>query len=88
MRTSKITMGAATGLTLALTLAACGDNGAEAEEPMPEELATETVDENSVALADAVGELAGDDARESFLRNWREHIDYFVDYAVAAEAGD
>lgn len=204
MRTSKVTMGAATGLTLALALAACGDNGADAEEPMPEEtmqeetetmeedqqdsddmdedmedddemdgdlsavepestgdpfadartaavhmpmtgetfatgftealdiegdpqseaaevrgeltalfqehvylagiavatayeagpeseefeLATETVDENSVALADAVGELAGDDARESFLRNWREHIDYFVNYAVAAEAGD
>lgn len=52
------------------------------------DLATETVDANSVAMADAVGELAGDDARESFLRNWREHIDYFVDYAVAAEAGD
>ena len=52
------------------------------------ELATETLDANSVALADAVGELAGDDARESFLRNWREHIGYFVDYAVAAEAGD
>lgn len=52
------------------------------------ELATETVDANSVALADAVGELAGDDARESFLRNWREHIDMFVAYAVAAEAGD
>src|SRR5690625_3828534 len=48
------------------------------------ELASETLDDNSVALADAVGELAGDDARESFLRNWREHIGYFVDYAVAA----
>ncbi|TLP72892.1 hypothetical protein [Nesterenkonia sphaerica] len=216
MRTSRITMGAATGLTLALTLAACGGDGADAEEPMPDEnaqeetetmeeeqdsedmdeedgedsgdsddhddmdedndsdadlsavepqstgdpfadarnaashmpmtgetfaagftealhiegdpqseaaelrgqltalfqehvylagiavatayhagpdsdefaLAAETVDENSVALADAVGDLAGDDARESFLRNWREHIDYFVNYAVAAEAGD
>ncbi|MGO1550223.1 MAG: hypothetical protein ACTHWO_10475 [Nesterenkonia sp.] len=52
------------------------------------ELATETLDANSVALADAVGELAGDDARESFLRNWREHIGYFVDYAVATDAGD
>jgi hypothetical protein len=211
MRTSKVTMGAATGLTLALALAACGANTADADEPMPEEtmqeetetmeeneqdsedmdedmeeddaddeyddadsddlsavqpestgdpfadartaavhmpmtgetfatgftealdiegdpqseaaevrgeltalfqehvyltgiavatayhagaesdefgLATETLDENSVALADAVGDLAGDDARESFLRNWRDHIDYFVDYAVAAEAGD
>ncbi|MBB3668461.1 hypothetical protein, partial [Garicola koreensis] len=52
------------------------------------ELASETLDANSVALADAVGELAGDDARESFLRNWREHIGYFVDYAVAASEGD
>lgn len=59
--------------------------GADSEEF---ELAAETVDTNSVELADAVGDLAGDDARESFLRNWREHIDYFVDYALAAADGD
>lgn len=52
------------------------------------ELATETVDANSVALADAVGELAGDDARDQFLESWRAHIGYFVDYAVAVESGD
>lgn len=52
------------------------------------ELAAETVDANSVDLADAVGELLGDEARESFLNNWRQHIDYFVEYALAAEEGD
>lgn len=49
--------------------------------------AAAAVDGNSVDLADAVGSLAGDEARETFLTRWREHIDYFVDYAVAA-AGD
>lgn len=52
------------------------------------ELASEAVDANSVALADVVGDLLGAGARESFLRNWREHIDYLLDYAIAAEAGD
>jgi hypothetical protein len=52
------------------------------------ELATETLDENSVELADLVGEAAGDENRDAFLELWRQHIDFFVDYAVAADAGD
>ncbi|WP_193311333.1 copper amine oxidase [Georgenia satyanarayanai] len=52
------------------------------------EAAAATLDDNSVALADAVGSLAGDEQREAFLALWREHIGYFVDYAAAAAEGD
>jgi hypothetical protein len=52
------------------------------------ELATGALDENSVALADAVGSIAGDDKGRTFLQSWRSHIDDFVSYAVAAKEGD
>src|SRR5690606_27881744 len=52
------------------------------------EAAAATLDVNSVALADAVGSLAGDEQRDAFLALWREHIGYFVDYAAAAAEGD
>jgi hypothetical protein len=51
------------------------------------ELAAAALDENSVELADTVGSVAGDENREAFLNLWRDHIGFFVDYAVAA-AGD
>jgi hypothetical protein len=51
-------------------------------------LAADALDENSVALADAVGSIAGDAKRETFLTAWRSHIDDFVSYAVAAKSGD
>jgi hypothetical protein len=51
------------------------------------EAATETLDRNSVELADGIGQVAGDDNREAFLELWRQHIGFFVDYAVAT-AGD
>ncbi len=50
-------------------------------------LAADALDENSVALADTVGSVAGDENREAFLSLWRDHIGFFVDYAVAV-AGD
>ena len=49
--------------------------------------AAAVLDENSVALSEAVASLAGEDKGVAFLDLWREHIGYFVDYAVAA-AGD
>lgn len=45
------------------------------------------LDANSVALSDAVGSLAGPEKAEEFLVTWRDHIGFFVDYAVA-KAGD
>jgi len=52
------------------------------------ELAAGALDENTVALADAVGSIAGKDSRRTFLQAWRSHIDDFVAYAVAAKSGD
>ena len=46
------------------------------------------LDTNSIAIADAVGSVYGTAARDSFLKIWRSHIGYFVDYTVAAKAGD
>ncbi|MBK5250178.1 MAG: hypothetical protein JJE50_12240, partial [Actinomycetales bacterium] len=50
--------------------------------------AAATLDENSVALSDAVGSLAGEEKGAAFLDLWRTHIGYFVDYAVAVKGGD
>ncbi|QCU79045.1 hypothetical protein E7744_13580 [Citricoccus sp. SGAir0253] len=47
-----------------------------------------TLDENSQALAEAIGSLAGEDQGAAFLELWREHIGFFVDYAGARAAGD
>ena len=52
-----------------------------------EEVATE-LDKNSIALADAIGSIYGTSARDQFLTIWRSHIGFFVDYTVAAKAGD
>ena len=46
------------------------------------------LDKNTVALGDAIGSVYGDDAREQFLVNWRQHITDFVEYAQATVAGD
>ncbi|MEP7762556.1 hypothetical protein [Sanguibacter sp. 25GB23B1] len=51
-------------------------------------LAADTLDMNSVALSEAVGELSTPEQEEAFLALWREHVGYFVDYAVAVKGGD
>jgi hypothetical protein len=50
--------------------------------------AVETLDENTVALADAVGSVAGPENGEAFLGLWREHIGFFVDYTLGEATGD
>jgi hypothetical protein len=45
------------------------------------------LDQNSVAVADAVGSVMPDQ-RDTFLDAWRAHIGDFVSYAVAAKSGD
>lgn len=52
------------------------------------EAAAATLDANSVALSEAIGSLATPEQEEAFLALWREHIGYFVDYAVAEKTGD
>ena len=69
------------GITVATAYVA----GADSEEFAA---AAATLDENSVALSDAVGSLAGEEKGAAFLDLWRAHIGYFVDYAVAVKSGD
>ncbi len=52
------------------------------------ELAAAQLDENSVALADTVGSVAGEEKRDAFLELWRQHIGFFVEYTQGAAAGD
>ncbi|MBW3579211.1 MAG: hypothetical protein KY462_16060 [Actinobacteria bacterium] len=52
------------------------------------EAAADTLDENSVELADVVGSVAGEDKRDAFLDLWREHIGFFVNYAEGAAGND
>jgi hypothetical protein len=63
------------------------DAGGDLEEPATA-AAVAALDENTVALADAVGSIAGDENGEAFLGLWREHIGFFVDYTLGEATGD
>jgi hypothetical protein len=63
------------------------DAGGNLEDPAVQ-AAVAALDENSVALADAVGSVAGDENREAFLELWRQHIGFFVDYTLGKATGD
>jgi hypothetical protein len=39
-----------------------------------------TLDKNSVAISDVIGQLYGADNGKTFLKVWRDHIGFFVDY--------
>ena len=47
------------------------------------EAAAGALDENSKALASAVGLVYGKEAEDAFLPLWRTHIGFFVDYTMA-----
>ena len=49
--------------------------------------ATKALDENSVAIATAIDSVYPGN-KDKFLELWRNHIGFFVDYTVAAKAGD
>ena len=55
------------------------------EDPAP---AAAALDENSKALAGAIGSLYGPSAGDAFLPLWRSHIGMVVDYTKAAAADD
>jgi hypothetical protein len=50
--------------------------------------AVATLDENSVALSEAVASVYGAPAGEQFLALWRAHIGFFVDYTLGGATGD
>ncbi len=60
--------------------------GGDLEAPIVQAAIAE-LDKNSVALADVIGSVAPDQ-RDAFLGLWREHIGFFVDYAVGVATGD
>jgi hypothetical protein len=63
------------------------DAGGDLEEPETA-AAVAALDENTVALADAVGSVAGPENGDAFLGLWREHIGFFVDYTLGEATGD
>ncbi|MBA2664338.1 MAG: hypothetical protein H0U74_18755 [Bradymonadaceae bacterium] len=50
--------------------------------------AVTTLDENSVAIAGAVGSVYGADAEAAFLSAWRGHIGFFVNYTLGVATDD
>ena len=44
------------------------------------EAAAATLDKNSVALSKAIGDIYGAKAERAFLKQWRDHITFFVQY--------
>lgn len=52
------------------------------------EAAAKALDDNSVELADVIGSVYGDDAKNEFLKQWRDHIRMFVDYTTATAKDD
>ena len=50
--------------------------------------ALKTLDDNTVALSDAIGSVYGDEGGKTFLALWRKHIDFFVQYTLGAAGGD
>ena len=50
--------------------------------------AAKALDENSQDLAAAMESLYGADAGDAFLKQWREHIGFFVDYTVGGLTND
>lgn len=50
--------------------------------------ALKTLDSNTVALADAIGSIYGPAARDAFLKMWRAHIGFFVNYTKGLASHD
>ena len=71
------------GITVETALDAGGDMEAPAVKA-----AAAALDENTVALSEAVGSVAGDENGEAFKGLWREHIGFFVDYTLGKATSD
>jgi hypothetical protein len=68
---------------LASAATRAGFDGTKQFEP-----AAGALDKNSRALSEAVGSVYGEEAGSKFYDIWNSHIGFFVDYTVAAKAGD
>ncbi|HUF33719.1 MAG TPA: hypothetical protein VMN58_10990, partial [Acidimicrobiales bacterium] len=65
---------------------AVGDGG-DLEAPATAS-AVATLDQNSVALSEAISSVYGEAGGEQFLALWRDHIGFFVEYTLAGAGGD
>ena len=63
------------------------DAGGDLKDPTVQAAIT-ALDENSKALAEAVGSVYGEAGAEQFLKLWRAHIGFFVDYTLGQATGD
>jgi hypothetical protein len=70
-----------------ITIETAVDAGGNLEDPSVG-AAIAALDENSVALSEAVGSVAGPENGEAFLGLWREHIGFFVDYTLGKATSD
>jgi hypothetical protein len=70
-----------------ITIETAVDAGGNMEDPAVAAAAA-ALDENTVALADAVGSVAGPENGDAFLGLWREHIGFFVDYTLGKATDD
>jgi hypothetical protein len=50
--------------------------------------AVKALDQNTVDLGDAIGSVYGADARTAFLKMWRAHIGFFVEYTKGLATND
>lgn len=50
--------------------------------------AIKALDDNTVALGDAIGSVYGAGAKTAFLKMWRAHIGFFVDYTKGLATND
>ncbi len=70
-----------------ITIETAVDAGGDLENPTVG-AAVAALDENTVALSEAVGSVAGPENGEAFLGLWREHINFFVDYTLGKATDD
>ena len=62
-------------------MGASGQSGGNLEDPTLK-AAAGALDNNSVALSEAIASVYGPQAGEQFLSLWRNHIGFFVDYTL------
>ena len=70
-------------VALASTATRAGFDGSASFKP-----AASSLDKNSRDISAAVGSVYGKEAGDKFYEIWNSHIGFFVDYTVAAKAGD
>ena len=70
-----------------ITIETAVDAGGNMEDASVQAAAA-ALDENTVALSEAVGSVAGPENGEAFLGLWREHIGFFVDYTLGKATDD